>query len=114
MTLAVPATAATETSANEPWSCHQGNLCVYSKPGGKGKKCEWGAADPDWLRGSVKCSFGLPQSIYNDSISRRFKGVRFYNAANYKQPLYLIKQGVGKNVNPHGEGFVLRSHRWVK
>ncbi|MFB6437522.1 peptidase inhibitor family I36 protein [Streptomyces sp. NPDC056411] len=114
MTLATPATAAAATSIAAPWSCHQGNLCVYSKPAGEGKKCEWSIDDPDWLKGSVKCSFKLPRSIFNDSISKRFKGVRFYNAANYKQPLYLIKQGEGKSVNSHGGGFTVRSHRWVK
>lgn len=112
MTLAVPATAATRTSAR-PWSCHYGDVCVYSKPDGRGRKCEWSVSDPDWRRGSVRCSFALPRSIWVSS-GMRVDGVRFYGAANYKQPLYLIKSGEGKNVNSHGGGFTVRSHRLVR
>ncbi|MGW9170454.1 hypothetical protein [Streptomyces decoyicus] len=114
MTLAVPATAATRTSASGPWSCGYGDICVYSKPGGEGKKCEWSVGDPDWRRGSVRCSFALPRSIFIATASHHFKGVRFYGAANYKQPLYLIKSGEGKSVNSDEGGFTVRSHRWVR
>lgn len=111
MTLAVPATAATRTSAKS-WSCNYGDVCVYSKANGRGRKCEWSVGDPDWRRGSVRCSFQLPRSIWVSS-GMRVKGVRFYGAANYKQPLYLIKSGEGKNVNSDGGGFTVRSHRLV-
>jgi hypothetical protein len=98
------------------WECPVGDVCVWTDRDGQGSRCAWSDADPDWLAGSIICSWSgaLPvHSFWNRGTSTRFFGVAFYSSPNYKNPLGCgSPQGTAWNISS-SSGAYLRSHQWI-
>ncbi|GAA0915246.1 peptidase inhibitor family I36 protein [Streptomyces thermoalcalitolerans] len=110
--LALPGTA---TAAPTEWgACASGNVCFYTGDNGTGQKCSWSVADPDWTQGDIKCSWAETknvQSVWNRGTSKSYTGVAYYRWADYNTRMGCTPQG--KRGNLTGNGYKLKSHRWV-
>ncbi|MBP2324701.1 hypothetical protein JOF56_005086 [Kibdelosporangium banguiense] len=97
------------------WECASGNFCAWTGLDGKGSRCSWSDADPDWLSGTVRCSWAgsqKVQSYLNNGTSSRFTGVEIYLNPNYVTKFHCVLQG-GQGWNVTEGGVFLRSHRWI-
>lgn len=109
---------ATPVSAQAAWyNCDPGEICVYSGSNGTGAGCWWTGDDPDWLAGSIQCSWADTAkvvSIWNRGTGSAgsYRHVKFYHQANYTNYYACAAQGFKDNTGPDG-GVWLRSHKWV-
>jgi hypothetical protein len=112
------ANAAPHASSARPaiaaWDCPTGDLCVWNQENGVGARCTWSNADPDWLSGSIRCSWAGTspvRSFYNHGVSTSFSGVTLYLSPNYQNKYFCAPQGSTWNVP--SPGVFLRSHKWT-
>ncbi|WP_172803295.1 peptidase inhibitor family I36 protein [Alloactinosynnema sp. L-07] len=83
-------TPPTTTDSNTDWQCSNGYLCVWNQPEGLGKGCRWDKDDPDWLSGSVTCSWigdEPVKSVFNNSSDT----IAFYRDANFQDPVRCVE-----------------------
>lgn len=97
------------------WECSVGSFCAWTGLDGTGSRCSWSNADPDWLTGSVQCSWAgttKVQSYLNNGTSPGFTGVEIYLNPNYVNKFHCVLQG-GQGWDVTAGGVFLRSHRWI-
>ena len=97
------------------WECALGDFCAWTGLNGTGSRCSWTNADPDWLAGTIRCSWAgtsRVQSYRNNGTSSSFTGVEIYQNANYVTKFHCAPQG-GSLWNVTEGGVFLRSHRWI-
>lgn len=111
-TFVAVAVAAPPASA-AAWDCPSGNVCVWDGDSGTGSRCKWSSKDPDWLNGTVVCSWALNRpvrSMLNHGTSSSFSGVCLYPSENYIGTGWWLAQNWG--IADHVELDFL-SHKWV-
>jgi Peptidase inhibitor family I36 len=101
----------TPASANEVnYSCPAGNVCFYTGFDGSGSRCRWGADDPDWQGGGVRCSWSGTtnvRSIWNNTS----RAVDYYTSANHpnRDRIGCTHSGIAGNL---AGTYKLRSHKF--
>ncbi len=96
-----------------PWDCPVGSFCVWSKPDGKGKHCEW-QGSADW---QTKCPWALTTEVksYQNNgtdVSSKFSNVNVFVDRNRKSRFACVPRSTAWNVT--AKGVLLRSHEWTK
>ena len=76
----------------------------------------WDVADPDWLSGSIQCSWADTdnvRSVYNNSGpegGHEWTGVVYYLGANYDDRIGCTRNFQGGNL---AGTYKVRSHEWT-
>jgi hypothetical protein len=91
------------------WECPSGRVCFWNNFDGAGSRCYWNADDPNWLSGSIRCSWADTYNVRSVS-NRKTVRVEYFTSTNYRNRIGSTT-GLGRG-NLAGT-YELRSHRWV-
>ncbi len=114
-----PGAEAWDSDTNAPlaaWECEIGHVCFWNRPYGTGSRCMWDVADPDWLSGSIQCSWADTDnvgSVFNNSGpegGHEWTGVVYYKEANYRGRVGCTRNFHAGNL---AGTYKVRSHAWT-
>ncbi|MEU0533571.1 peptidase inhibitor family I36 protein [Amycolatopsis tolypomycina] len=109
-------TAPAEATASSWDDCPSQHVCFWTGDNGTGQMCNWSGDDPNWLSGSIRCSWARTtkaQSVWNRGTTGA--PVSYYTGADYggSRAGCTPSGGRGNFVGGSGTGYLLRSHRWA-
>ncbi|MEV7541573.1 peptidase inhibitor family I36 protein [Streptomyces sp. NPDC089915] len=101
-----------EALARAAIDCGSGNVCFWTEFNFTGQRCAWSEADPDWLSGSIRCSWAGTtnvKSAFNAGVSSA-TGVAYYLGTDYTDRIGCERRQHGANL---AGTYKVRSHRWI-
>jgi hypothetical protein len=97
------------------WACPINHVCFWNQPNGRGRRCIWDVADPDWLNGSIQCSWAREnvKSVFNNSGPEG--GHDWTGVVYYRQDRFRNRVGCTRNFQKGNLAgtYTVRSHEWT-